>query len=131
MTADVAPPGLEAVIEPFPSRAILRTGTVLNLQSFPGGAKHQKIVGPSVPTAFVVNPDGRLLVIGYQDGSVKLWGISRNEEILLADFCSQAVSQLAFTPDGLSLAITDGTSPVQFLDLSVVRQQLGEIGLDW
>jgi WD40 repeat protein len=131
VTTDFARPGLEDVFGYFPSRDIPRTDTELNLQSFPAGAKRLKIVGPSVPTAIAVNPDGRLLAIGYQDGSVKLWGLTENEEILRADFCAQAVSQLAFMPDGRSLVITDGTSPVQFLDLSMLRRQLGEIGLDW
>jgi WD40 repeat protein len=131
VTAEVAGSGLPPVIETFPRQAALGSGNVLYLQSFPGGADSQEIVGPSAPTAFDANSDARLLAIGYQDGSVTLRTMPGFEEILRADFCSEAVSQLAFTRDGHTLAISDGISAIQYLDLDVLRQQLAEIRLNW
>ena len=131
VTLDTARPALEATVETLSSRITPGTSTGLNLQSFPGGEKHLKISGSSAPTAFAVPPDGRLLAIGYQDGSATIWDLASNEEVFRADFCSQSVSHIAFTPDGASLAITDGASTIQLLDLTIVRRQLEEIGLDW
>ncbi|MHC4401860.1 MAG: protein kinase domain-containing protein [Planctomycetota bacterium] len=129
-TVDVPQPELGAIIPSFPAGQP-QAEAELHLQSFPTGEEHLKIVGPSVPRAYAFDPDGRLVAIGYQDGSVTLWDVAGNEEIFRADFCAQPISQLAFTPDGPTLAITDGTSPIQLLDLSAVRRLLGEIGLDW
>jgi multidrug resistance efflux pump len=53
------------------------------------------------------------------------------EEVFHAGFCSQPVYQLAFTPDGESLAVADTESPIQFVDLTELRRQLAEMGLDW
>ena len=103
----------------------------LNLQSFPIADEQKKIVGSSTPTAHAFDPHERLLAIGYQDGSATLWDIAANEEIFHVGFCSQPVFQLAFTPDGESLAVTDTESPIQFIDLTGLRRQLVEIGLDW
>jgi WD40 repeat protein len=122
---------LDAVIEPFGGRARPRANATLLARSFPDGAKQLRIEGPSAPTAFALDAQGRLLAIGYQDGVVMLWDVRQSEEIFRAGFCSQAVSQLAFTTDGRSLAITDGVSPIQFFDVSMVRRQLAEIGLAW
>jgi WD40 repeat protein len=103
----------------------------LNLQSFPTGDKHLKIVGPTAPTSYAFDPDGRLLVVGYQDGSATIWNIAKNEEIFRGEFCSQPVSQLAFMPGGNAIAVTDGKSTIQMLDLKNLRRQLSEIGLNW
>jgi hypothetical protein len=72
-----------------------------------------------------------MLAIGYQDGSAKLWDLTEREEIFRADFCSSPISQLAFTPDGTALAVTDGRSPIQLLHLTTLRQQLADIRLSW
>ena len=57
--------------------------------------------------------------------------VALKQEIFRADFCSQPVTQVAFTPDGASLAVSDGNSPIQLLDLVRLRRQLAAIGLEW
>ena len=103
----------------------------LILQGFPTGDEPLKIAGPSAPGAYAFGPEGRLLAIGYRDGSVRLWDGGAGEGLFHADFCSQPVTELAFTPGGPGLAITDGRSPIQLLDLTALRRQMAEIGLDW
>jgi RNA polymerase sigma-70 factor (ECF subfamily) len=53
-------------------------------------------------------------------------------EAEMAAWLRQILSrQLAFTSDGVSLAITDAESPIQLLDLIRLRRQLASVGLDW
>ena len=44
---------------------------------------------------------------------------------------SRAIVHLAFSGDGSTLAATDGQSAVVLLDLSALRRQLSDIGLEW
>ena len=103
----------------------------VTLWRFPSGEERSRIVGSSAPGAHAFSPDGRLLAIGYRDGSMILWDASRGEEVFRGDFRSQPITQLAFTPNGTSLAVSDGKSPVQLLDLIGLRRQLAKIRLDW
>jgi WD40 repeat protein len=108
-----------------------QTDLGLILQAFPTGEKRLRVVGPAAPSAYAFSPDGGLLAIGYRDGSAGLWDVAGGEEIFRGNFCSQPVAQLAFTPDGVSLAVTDGKSPIQLLHLAGLRRQLAEVGLGW
>ncbi len=131
VTADMPRPLPGAMWTPLPDGAVQPSDLGVILQAFPAGDRQLKIAGASAPTAYAFSPDGGLLAVGYQDGSIKLWDVAESEEIVRADFCSHPVTQLAFTPDGASLAITDGKSPIQRLDLTALRRQLAGIGLDW
>ena len=131
VTLIAPPPSAATMFAPLPGRDVSPTDTRLNLQSFPTADTKLEITGPSTPTAYALDPVGQLLAVGYQDGSITLWDIPGNKEILHAGFCRQAISQLAFTPDGNSLALTDAKSPIQRLDLTRLRAHLAEIGLDW
>jgi WD40 repeat protein len=128
VTLDMPPPDPAAVLAPLPEQA---ADLAVILHAFPTGNKQVEIPGPSAPSAYAFHPDGRLLAIGYQDGSMSLWDLGVGEEIFGADFCSQPVTGLAFTPDGESLAISDGRSPIRLLDLTALGRQLAEIGLQW
>lgn len=88
-----------------------------------------RIAGPSVPSAHGFDSDGRLLALGYRDGSVKLWDVRRGGEIFHARLSSHPVGQLAFRGDWL--AFSDGSAAVQFVDLAALQRQLAEVGLGW
>jgi WD40 repeat protein len=103
----------------------------LVLLSLPGGGPELRIVGPTRPTACAFSPNSRVMAVGYQDGSARLLDLAQGHEIFRADFCSSPISQLAFTPDGESLAVTDGRSIIQLLHLTTLRQQLARINLGW
>ena len=124
-------PGASVMLAPFPESDTAPTDLALVLHAFPTGDERLRILARSAPTAYGFSPDGKLLAIGYQDGSMKLWDLESDEEVFHADFCSQPVTQLAFTPDGALLAISDGKSAIQRLDLVALRRQLARIRLSW
>jgi WD40 repeat protein len=101
------------------------------LQSFPDGKTKIKLTGPSQPTACAFSADEKLLALGYQDGSVSLRRVPEGDELFHVGLTSGAVKQAGFSPDGLTLAANDATSPIRFLDLSQLRQSLAEVALDW
>jgi WD40 repeat protein len=121
----------DAAFAAFAASTTEQAESGLALLSLPGADQKLRIAGPTRPTACAFSPDSRVLAVGYQDGSAKLWDLEQREDVFCADFCSSPISQLAFTPDGAALAVTDGRSPIQLLHLTTLRQQLADIGLSW
>ena len=101
------------------------------VQSFPSSGKRLTIAHSSPPNACAFSPDSRLLAIGYRDGSVHFWDLAAGEEVFRLALRPRAIVHLAFSGDGSLLAATDGQSAVQLLDLSALRRQLSDIGLEW
>ena len=101
------------------------------LRRFPENGRQVVIAGSAVPCAAGFSPDSRLLLIGYRDGVVRLCRVDDGGEIFRSPLRSQPITQLAFSTDGASLAVTDGFDGVQLLDLRDLQQRLASIGLDW
>src|SRR5207302_1701074 len=66
-------------------------------------------------TAVVFSPDGKLLVSGSYDSTVKLWDAHTGELLRTIEACGR-VESLAFLPDGRRVAILDATGQVQICD---------------
>jgi WD40 repeat protein len=60
---------------------------------------------PDVAVAMAFSPDSKVLAVGFQNGYIHLWDVSRNGS-LLASFKAHhySVNTLAFSPDGKLLA---------------------------
>ena len=103
------------------------------LWNVPSGERRPDMRGPDAPTAYAFSPDSAMLAIGYRDGSAKLWDVANHEMVFRWKQHSAAITQLAFTPDGTEIAARSGmNSPsIRFLDLTGLRQQLADVGLDW
>ena len=59
----------------------------------------------------VFSPDGKVLVSGFDTGTIQLWDVKTGEKIAALDGRTKGVNTLAFSPDGTMLvsAATDGT----------------------
>ena len=59
----------------------------------------------------VFSPDGKVLVSGFDTGTIQLWDVKTGEKIAALDGHTKGVNTLAFSPDGTMLvsAATDGT----------------------
>jgi len=93
--------------------------------------------GPlSWPFVYTFSPDSKLLAIsqriGDKAGLVQLWDVEKGEELLRFTAQPTPVLHLSFTPDGISLASSDGRSgALHVLNLRELRARLAAIGLDW
>ena len=85
----------------------LRLRKVADLRRCLGG-KEQPVVPPSVrlpcsPRTLCFSPDGRKMVLGGTDGTVRLWDVARGVELFPpVGHCGQV--EAAFAPDGKALA---------------------------
>jgi WD40 repeat protein len=91
------------------------------------------IRGTELTLAYAFSPDSRLLVVGYRDGSAQLWSLEQGQELFHWTLYPEPLEYLvlAFTPDGESLASSDGASAIRFLHLAPLRRHLADLGLDW
>ena len=80
------------------------------VEPFLEGGSGQTITGPSAPgeRACVFSPDGRLLALGYRDGSISLWDLLSREEVFHVRYRSLPITQLAFGQRGRVLLAGDG-----------------------
>jgi WD40 repeat protein len=100
--------------------------------SLPSCRKQLEMRGTSAISCWDFDPDGRLLAVGYEDDTLQMWDIEGSEMLFDCKFHGKDGTILRFTPDGKFLAATNGESPnLQLLDLTSLRRQLAEIGLDW
>lgn len=63
------------------------------------------------------SPDGRLMALALEDGSVALWGIEERREVGRFDWGIGPVHALTFSPDGLLCAIGGGAGQIVVWDV--------------
>ena len=73
-------------------------------------------------TALALTPDGRMLVSGSQDNTVKLWSMPEGEWIATLPIHTSDVNDLAITPDGKML-VTASADTLRLLTLADGRLQ--------
>ena len=81
---------------------------------------------------FAFSPDGKILAIGNPPFNTHLYSMTTGQWVAVLEPPHQAVTAgLAFSPDGMTLAILQRDCVIQLWDLSEIRQQLSVLGLDW
>ncbi len=96
---------------------------------------------PSHTMGFDFNPDGSEIILTLVDSSAQLWSVDRCEEIFRWQFREgEFSSSWTFTPDRRYLTNSHAQLPyyseaqppsIRRVDLTILRRQLAEIGLDW
>jgi WD40 repeat protein len=104
--------------------------TVWNLKTW---NRHLEIGGSEMASTYAFSPDSRLLAVGYGDGSIQLWSMSRGEEIFRWPAHNSPVTRVSFTPEGsiASVAGAESGSRYEVLEVGTIRRRLAELGLDW
>jgi len=96
-----------------PSQMILASsaGKTVTLQNVLDGQGIYAIEYTDPVYGVAFSPDGKLLAAGLDDGSVTLWDVAAERELLTLSGHADAVDAVAFSPDGLVLASCseDGT----------------------
>jgi WD40 repeat protein len=107
----------------------------------PEGKRHSEL-GPyppfRAPVNVVFSRDGSLIAVGRRDGITEVWNVERNEQLFQIQIGAVSVwGQLSFTPDGRNLAWTSPSGPertssqIEYLDLSILQEELRRIRLNW
>ena len=68
------------------------------------------------------SPDGRRFAAGYGDGWVKVVGVQENEVVRARRAGTSLVSEVAYTPDGRSIVMTEQSGDVTLLDAETLEQ---------
>jgi len=55
----------------------------------------------------VFSPDGKRIISGSKDKTLKLWDTETGKELLTLDEHTDAVKYVAFSPDGLNIVSAD------------------------
>src|SRR5262249_38802197 len=76
----------------------------------------------SLFTTAALSPDGRVLAVGRQDGTLLLWNASEPTSPVVLGTHRSAVTALLFTPDGKSLLSGGLDACVRFWDMATRRE---------
>jgi serine/threonine protein kinase/WD40 repeat protein len=109
----------------------LSAESLLNLLDLCGDREPLRLRCPVMPTAATFSPDGRLLAVGYTDGSGQVCVAATGAELFRWVPHGTAVRALDFSANGQALATAGAGGDVQVLDLTRLRHLLAPLGLDW
>ncbi len=98
-----------------------------------GSSPRQTITGPSALSerACAFSADGRLLALGYRDGSITLWDLHTHQQIFRVRYRNSPIEQLAFGAGSQLLFVGDGSRTIGTIDLARLRQDLASLNLAW
>ena len=80
--------------------------------------------------ALAIGGEGQLLASGGEDRTIRLWAVPSGRELAFWEAHEDAVSALAFSPDGRTLVSASG-NVLAVWDLPTIRQELSALGLEW
>jgi len=89
----------------------------------PMGQPLHRHVGEVIAVA--VSPDGRTLVSGGQDGTVRLWDVPTHQQLGQPLRMSTWVTDVAFSPDGRAVAAADQWGNLRRWDGILWRSRAG------
>ncbi|NMG19293.1 WD40 repeat domain-containing protein [Brasilonema bromeliae] len=79
-----------------------------------GAERSQRVAG--VPPAVAVTPDGKYVISGSEDNTLKVWNLETGE--VIASFTADsALMCCAVAPDGVTIAAGEVTGRIHFLRL--------------
>lgn len=102
-------------------------------QTWEPGARFPQEGFEGVPGPIAFSPDGSLLAAGTGGGRIVLIDMASLHVVAMLTPANQVgMGHLAFTPDGSKLVYPHPNGEILYIwELSLIRKQLGKIGLDW
>ncbi|MEH2093085.1 WD40 repeat domain-containing protein [Nostoc sp.] len=87
-----------------------------NLQT--GKLLHEFADNFSSVESFVISPNGKILICGNYDGSIKLWNLEQGKLLHTSRNGSSSVLGLALSPDGKTLASSNEDSTIHIWQIN-------------
>ncbi len=105
--------------------AVLTLERLINIWEFPGVLK-RTIYGPNQSTrrALSFSPDGKLLAVGSDDGSLQLLDVGTGKSLQTLSGLPGMILTLAFTPDGRTLAAGSTEYKLQADEITPVTAEI-------
>jgi WD40 repeat protein len=116
---------LTLVVAPDGKRLASASYVTIKLHDLPGGREARLFGAPGLlPATVVFSPDGKLLLAGRQDGSVRVWDAVTGTVLGDLPLHEAAVTALAFAPDGRRLASGSADTTALLWDWPALRRRL-------
>lgn len=91
----------------------------------PGGHETHSWVIPSDERRAALSPDGKLVVTGHDDGTVRFWRVTDPREPIVVRY-GNTVEGVAFSPDGKSLVVGLESGEAEILEVAT-RKRIGRL----
>jgi len=104
----------------------------IEVWDFVRGERAFPLEGWELPSAMIdVSSDGRLLAFGTGPRKFGVFDLEKRRLLFVSPELSNGVWQMRWNQDATRLGMVEGNGRARILNITAIRSNLGELGLDW